>query len=111
VTVDVVRIVKGAPDAASIRNTFRAEHRHLDDEVRYFVEGSGAFYLRPSGRVYMLVCVRGDFLCLPARARHWFDSGPDPEFTAIRWFTTPRGWMPQFTGDSIAERFPPYEGC
>jgi 1,2-dihydroxy-3-keto-5-methylthiopentene dioxygenase len=109
VAVDVVRVVKGTPNRESIRKTFCAEHRHLDDEVRYFVEGSGAFYLRPSGHVYMLICVRGDFLSLPAGARHWFDMGPDPDFTAIRWFNTTAGWVPQYTGDTIAERFPPYE--
>jgi 1,2-dihydroxy-3-keto-5-methylthiopentene dioxygenase len=32
--------------------------------------------------------------------------GPDPEFTAIRFFTSTEGWVAQFTGDTIAQRFP-----
>jgi len=32
--------------------------------------------------------------------------GPAPQFTAIRFFDNPKGWVAQFTGDPIAERFP-----
>jgi 1,2-dihydroxy-3-keto-5-methylthiopentene dioxygenase len=32
--------------------------------------------------------------------------GPRPMFKAIRFFTTPEGWVGNFTGDKIAERFP-----
>jgi 1,2-dihydroxy-3-keto-5-methylthiopentene dioxygenase len=35
--------------------------------------------------------------------------GANPEFTAIRWFNNPEGWVGDFTGDPIAERFPLYE--
>jgi 1,2-dihydroxy-3-keto-5-methylthiopentene dioxygenase len=108
-TVDVVRIDKGQPNIEPLRNKFLAEHTHDDDEVRYFVAGSGAFYLRSGGSVYQVICVRGDVLFVPAGARHWFDMGPDPEFIAIRWFNDPDGWVGQFTGDRIAERFPLYE--
>ncbi len=57
-----------------------------DDEVRYFAEGSGAFYLRYNNYVYQLVCTQGDLLSVPAQTRHWFDMGANPSFTAIRWF-------------------------
>ncbi len=32
--------------------------------------------------------------------------GPNPYFIAIRLFTNPAGWVANFTGDTIAERFP-----
>jgi 1,2-dihydroxy-3-keto-5-methylthiopentene dioxygenase len=108
-TVDVLQLAKGAPNTEPIRQKFLNEHAHSEDEVRFFVAGSGAFYLRLGGRVYQTICVRGDLLSVPAGTRHWFDMGPDPEFTAIRWFNNQTGWVPQFTGDDIASRFPRYE--
>jgi len=103
---DVIRLKKGTPDTAPMRAKFLNEHAHSEDEVRFFVEGRGAFYLRVGGKVYQTVCVRGDLISVPAGTKHWFDMGPDPEFTAIRLFTNKEGWVAEFTGDSIAQRFP-----
>lgn len=103
---DVIRLKKGTPDTAPIRAKFLEEHAHDEDEVRFFVEGRGSFYLRVGGKVYQTVCVRGDLISVPAGTKHWFDMGADPEFTAIRLFTNPEGWVAKFTGDPIAQRFP-----
>jgi 1,2-dihydroxy-3-keto-5-methylthiopentene dioxygenase len=108
-TVDVLRLAKGTPDTDPIRRKFLSEHAHSEDEVRFFVEGSGAFYLHVAGRVFQAVCVRGDLISVPAGTPHWFDMGPDPEFTAIRWFNNQSGWVPNFSGSDIATRFPLYE--
>ena len=70
---------------------------------------SGAFYLRIGGKVYQTICTRGDLIGVPAGTKHWFDMGPDPEFAAIRLFTSTDGWVANFTGDDIASRFPRYE--
>lgn len=103
---DVVRLPKGTPNTEVMRAKFLDEHTHAEDEVRFFVEGSGAFYLRAAGKVHQVICGAGDLLRVPARTRHWFDMGPAPHFTAIRLFTDPAGWEAAFTGDSIARRFP-----
>jgi 1,2-dihydroxy-3-keto-5-methylthiopentene dioxygenase len=108
-TVDVLRLAKGTPDTAPIRAKFLREHAHSEDEVRFFVEGSGAFYLHVAGKVYQAICVRGDLISVPAGTPHWFDMGPDPQFTALRWFNNQSGWVPEFTGSEIAARFPTYE--
>jgi 1,2-dihydroxy-3-keto-5-methylthiopentene dioxygenase len=108
---DVVRLPKGTPNTGPMREKFLAEHTHSEDEVRFFVEGSGAFYLRIGGKVYRVVCERNDLLGVPAGTRHWFDMGPDPHFAAIRLFTNTEGWVAEFTGDSIAARFPQYESA
>ena len=50
--------------------------------------------------------VVGDLISVPAGTKHWFDMGIDPEFTAIRLFTNSEGWVAEFTGDMIAQRFP-----
>jgi 1,2-dihydroxy-3-keto-5-methylthiopentene dioxygenase len=108
-TVDVLRLAKGTPDTAPMRQKFLSEHAHTEDEVRFFVAGSGAFYLHLAGKVYQVICVRGDLISVPAGTPHWFDMGPDPEFTAIRWFDNQAGWVPQYCGTEIAARFPAYE--
>jgi 1,2-dihydroxy-3-keto-5-methylthiopentene dioxygenase len=108
-TVDVLRLAKGTPGTAPMRQKFLDEHAHTEDEVRFFVEGSGAFYLHLAGKVYQAICVRGDLISVPAGTPHWFDMGPDPEFTAIRWFNNQTGWVPEYSGSDLAARFPKYE--
>ncbi|MEW2630990.1 cupin [Streptomyces sp. NPDC048389] len=92
--------------AANARSTFLEEHRHAEDEVRFFAHGTGCFYLHLDGRVHAVVCEAGDLLSVPAGTRHWFDMGPRPEFAAIRFFEKEDGWVGDFTGDPIAQRFP-----
>jgi len=106
---DVIRMVPDNPKREEMRAKFLDEHIHEDDEVRFFVEGAGMFYLHAGGRVHMLLCEAGDLIKVPAGLRHWFDMGPAPRFCAIRMFTTPEGWVAKFTGDTIAGDFPRYE--
>jgi 1,2-dihydroxy-3-keto-5-methylthiopentene dioxygenase len=92
--------------AAAARSKFLAEHRHAEDEVRFFVAGRACFYLHLEPEVFAVVCESGDLLTVPAGTRHWFDMGSAPEFAAIRFFEQADGWIGDFTGDSIGERFP-----
>ncbi len=106
---DVIRMLPDNPKREELRTKFLDEHIHEDDEVRFFVDGSGMFYLHAGGRVHMLLCEAGDLIKVPAGLRHWFDMGPAPRFCAIRLFTTPEGWLAKFTGEPIAQNFPRYE--
>jgi 1,2-dihydroxy-3-keto-5-methylthiopentene dioxygenase len=110
-SVDVIRLTPDHPDRGAMRGKFLAEHVHDDDEVRFFVEGSGMFYIHAAGRVRALLCTAGDLISLPMGTRHWFDMGEHPSFTAIRLFTRPDGWVARFTGDPIAEAVPLYAGA
>ncbi|MCO1577626.1 cupin [Crossiella sp. SN42] len=92
--------------AAKARGTFLDEHRHSENEVRFFVAGQGCFYLHLNQRVYAVVCEAGDLLSVPAGTTHWFDMGPTPDFVAIRFFEEEDGWVGDFTGDPIAAKFP-----
>jgi 1,2-dihydroxy-3-keto-5-methylthiopentene dioxygenase len=93
-------------NAAAARSKFLAEHRHAEDEVRFFVAGRACFYLHLAPEVFAVVCEGGDLLTVPAGTRHWFDMGSQPAFAAIRFFERPDGWIGDFTGDAIGERFP-----
>lgn len=106
---DVLRMRPDHPQRAALRTKFLDEHIHDDDEVRFFVEGAGLFYIRSGGSVYALECTAGDLIVLPAGTQHWFDTGAQPDFTAIRFFITPEGWVARYTGDPIAASIPQYE--
>nr|WP_212741973.1 MULTISPECIES: cupin domain-containing protein [unclassified Sphingomonas] len=108
-SVDVIRMVPDHPEKGALRTKFLSEHRHSEDEVRFFVEGEGLFTLRAGERIYAVLCEEGDLISVPAGTRHWFDMGPNPRFTAIRLFTNADGWIANFTGDTIADRFPRHE--
>ena len=103
---DVVSMNPDHPQKHELRNRFLAEHRHSEDEVRFFVRGRGLFVLHLADKVYALLCEKDDLVSVPANTPHWFDMGPNPVFTAIRLFNNPEGWVAQFTGDDIAGRFP-----
>jgi 1,2-dihydroxy-3-keto-5-methylthiopentene dioxygenase len=104
-SADVFRLLPDAWDRGEVREKYLIEHTHDDDEVRFFVEGGGTFYLRAEGRVVELRVERGDLVRVPAGARHWFDAGDPPFCTAIRLFTRADGWVGAPTGDEIVGRF------
>ena len=108
-SVDVVSIAPDHPDREAMRAKFLNEHFHKEDEVRFFVAGSGLFTLHVEGEVYEIRCETGDLIGVPDSTTHWFDMGPEPSFVAIRFFTEADGWVGHFTGTDIAQRFPRYE--
>jgi 1,2-dihydroxy-3-keto-5-methylthiopentene dioxygenase len=108
-TVDVVSIAPDNPQKEAMRAKFLDEHFHKEDEVRFFVAGSGLFTLHVDDKVYEVLCEAGDLIAVPDSMTHWFDMGPDPSFVAIRFFTEPDGWVGHFTGTDIAQNFPRYE--
>lgn len=108
-TVDVVSIAPDHPNREEMRRKFLDEHFHEEDEVRFFVAGSGLFTLHVGDKVYEIRCEAGDLIAVPDGTTHWFDMGPEPNFVAIRFFTEPDGWVGHFTGTDIAQKFPRYE--
>jgi len=108
-TVDVVSLKPDHPEKDALRQKFLSEHTHSDFEVRFFVEGRGLFYLHVVDKVYAILCEQGDLLSVPAHIKHWFDMGETPDFKCIRFFTTPEGWVADFTGDNIADDFPTFD--
>ncbi len=102
---DVVSMQSDHPNKTGFRNMFLAEHRHAEDEVRFFVRGQGLFSLHLDGRVFEVLCRQGDLIRVPAGTPHWFDMGPNPHFTAIRLFNNPAGWVARFSGSDIAQHY------
>ena len=109
-TVDVISLdATDNPEVQAkvpeLRQKFLSEHRHSEDEVRFFVDGQGLFSLHLNDKVYEVLCQKGDLISVPANTPHWFDMGPKPRFVAIRFFNNPEGWVANYTGSAIAESF------
>lgn len=114
ILVDVIRLQPSDDPqwpvkAAGARAKFLSEHTHDDDEVRFFVEGAGVFYLHVDARVHAVLCEAGDLLSVPKGITHWFDMGKEPSVAAIRFFHDEDGWVGDFTGDPISSRFPDFD--
>ena len=103
---DVISLNKDHPEKGALRQKFLNEHTHSEDEVRFFVAGSGLFTLHLGPEVCEVLCEQGDLIAVPDNTRHWFDMGPNPYFIAIRLFTNKEGWVANFTGSEIAGTFP-----
>lgn len=104
-TVDVISLAADNPQKAQLRQKFLNEHTHSEDEVRFFVAGEGLFTLHIDHKVVEVLCTQGDLISVPANTPHWFDMGPNPNFTAIRLFNNPDGWVANYTGDDIAQHY------
>lgn len=105
-SADVIKLTPDNPNIAALRQKFLSEHTHSEDEVRFFVHGSGNFIMHVNGRIYDAHCTQGDLISVPANTKHWFDAGEKPFFTALRVFTDTSGWVPHYTGEPIHEQFP-----
>ena len=108
-SADVICVTPDHPQKETLRAKFLSEHTHSDFEVRFFVEGRGLFFLHPDENVYAVLCETGDLISVPANTKHWFDMGQNPNLKCIRLFTTPEGWVADFTGSRLADKFPTLE--
>lgn len=104
-TYDVIKMYPEHPQKQAFRQKFLAEHTHSDDEIRFFIQGKGLFTLHIEDKIYEIICEQNDLISVPAGTRHWFDMGENPAFTCIRLFDNAEGWVAQFTGSNIAEKF------
>ncbi len=105
-TADVIKLAPGGEGYPAMRAKFIDEHTHTEDEVRFFVHGSGNFILHVDGKVYDAHCTENDLISVPANVKHWFDAGEAPFFTVLRVFTDTTGWTPHYTGEKISTLFP-----
>ncbi len=108
-SADSVTLEPDHPECGALRRKFMEEHTHSDLEARFFVAGSGLFYIHIDGYVYGVMCNAGDLISVPAHTKHWFDMGEKPRFTCIRLFTSPEGWVAHYTGSAVALTFPAFE--
>ncbi|MBS0979249.1 MULTISPECIES: 1,2-dihydroxy-3-keto-5-methylthiopentene dioxygenase [Acetobacter] len=104
-SADVLRVNAQTPNYGALRKKFLSEHTHSEDEVRFFVHGSGHFVLHIDDRIYDVECCQSDLISVPEGYKHWFDGGPAPDFVTLRIFTHKEGWIADYTDTDLAQRF------
>ena len=79
-SADVIQLHPNHEMREELRGKFLDEHVHSDDEIRFFVDGCGLFYMHFEEEVISVMCKRGDLIGIPAQTKHWFDMGPRTVF-------------------------------
>ncbi|WP_457642177.1 1,2-dihydroxy-3-keto-5-methylthiopentene dioxygenase [Persephonella sp.] len=92
ITEDIVVLSEKTPNLDALMEKFKREHHHVDDEVRFVVDGSGIFPIKIEGRIVEVHVEPGDLIVVPAGARHWFELDDQRKIKCIRVFKTPAGW-------------------
>ena len=92
ITEDIVILSDKTPNLEALLEKFKREHHHIDDEVRFVVDGSGIFPIKLDGEVVEVYVEAGDLIVVPAGARHWFELDENRKIKCIRVFKTPAGW-------------------
>jgi len=104
---DVISVNAHTPNLDMLKNKFLTEHRHTEDEVRFFVDGQGLFWFNQGGKedVFCVTCQKGDLISVPANTAHWFDFGQNPFVKAIRVFIDTSGWVPHYTASGVDAKY------
>src|SRR5690606_13631805 len=105
-SVDVVSIAPDNPKREEMRAKFLDEHFHKEDEVRFFVAGSGLFTRHVGDRVCQVARLEDDLRSVPDRPTARCVMGPELRFVALRFFTEPDGSVGRFPGSDIAPKSP-----
>ncbi len=92
ITEDIVVLSEKTPNLEDLLEKFKKEHHHIDDEVRFVVDGSGIFPIKIEGEIVDVYVEEGDLIVVPAGARHWFELDEQRKIKCIRVFKTPAGW-------------------
>jgi 1,2-dihydroxy-3-keto-5-methylthiopentene dioxygenase len=93
VSVDLVALKPATPNLDVLLAKFDKEHHHIDDEVRFTVEGEGVFEIEADrGEFVKFTSEPGDLIVIPANRRHLFYLTDKRTIRTIRLFLTKEGW-------------------
>lgn len=106
VTADVVSLWPDTPNLDAVCAKFDKKHFHVEDEVRFCVQGRGVFRVFPENTDPMdIELAPGDYISVPAKYHHLFFLCADRQITAIRLFVDPAGWVAHYINDeAVAQK-------
>jgi len=92
-SADLIALKPVTPNLDGIIARFDKEHHHVDDEVRFTVEGEGVFEINVNETERLKFTAEpGDLIVIPAMRRHLFYLTDKKTIRCIRLFLTKAGW-------------------
>jgi len=88
----------GSPQICAIATGSDRAHTHADAEVLHILAGECVFgFVFPDGSLVQLLLRAAEYIEVPAGTEHWFYLTPSLYLKAVQYYTSARGWVPQYT--------------
>jgi 1,2-dihydroxy-3-keto-5-methylthiopentene dioxygenase len=95
---DLLNIHAGSPNLENWIATYARYHTHNAAEAIYLLAGEIIYgFVRPDGTQVQLLLQHEDYLYIPNNVEHLCNPSGSLHFKLIRYFTTVKGWIPNYT--------------
>ena len=89
---DIVVLSETMPNLQGLLGKIRKEQHHIDNEVRFEIDGGGVFTARRGELILDFRIETEDLVVVPANTRDWFDLDEQQKIKCIWIFNDPAGW-------------------
>ena len=92
----------GSPQIYPLMTQSDRTHTHTDAEVIHVLAGECVFgFVYSNGSQVRLMLQAEEYIKVPANTEHWFYLTPSLYLKALQYYTTARGWVPQYTNRKL----------